>query len=234
MARGTTLVRLLDLLRVEMRLSLNSAHNAQARDTQVATLQREQERLWDDFDWPHLRVERTIPVEAGQRRYDPPSDMLVDRIERIEFKTDGEWLKIEPGIDAGHYAVHDSDLDERSWPVCRWRIWEDEQIEIWPIPDTSADATTLDGYLKVVGIRNLQPLVADSNRADLDDRLLVLFTAGALLTDAKAAEKKLATAAAHYARLRSRLTKQTSFQMFGTGERPAPRRPIISRYRAPT
>ena len=66
MARQTTLVRLLDKLRVAARLSLNPAHNAQNRSSQVTFLQVEQERLWSDFDWPHLRVERRrVGVEGG-------------------------------------------------------------------------------------------------------------------------------------------------------------------------
>ena len=40
MARGKTLLKLLNDLRHEARLSQNPAHNAQVRDSQVATLQR--------------------------------------------------------------------------------------------------------------------------------------------------------------------------------------------------
>ena len=65
MSRGTTLVKLLDDLRAECRISLNPAHNRQQRDVQVKMLQRKQEWLWNDFAWPHLRVERFIDLQAG-------------------------------------------------------------------------------------------------------------------------------------------------------------------------
>ena len=62
MARGTTLLRLLDLYRAECRLSLNPAHNSGARDTQVSHIQRVQNWLWSDFDWPILLVERFLEI----------------------------------------------------------------------------------------------------------------------------------------------------------------------------
>ena len=91
MTRRVTLIRLLDQLRAEARLSKNPAHNSQVRDTHVDMLQRIQDRLWDDFDWPHLRVERLEIVQSGQRFYAPPADMLIDNIEKIELYDGGGW-----------------------------------------------------------------------------------------------------------------------------------------------
>lgn len=235
MARHTTLVKLLDKLRVAARLSLNPAHNAQNRSAQVAQLQAEQERLWADFDWPHLRVERMVQVQAGQRYYDTPEDIAVDRIERIEIFRDGGWYKMEAGIDGCEYSAHNSDLDERSWPPRRWKIHEDEDIEIWPIPDTNGDATTLDGTLKFIGIRNLNPLVDDSDRADLDDEMLVGYVAAGILaaSGAKDARLKLDAANARYARLRGNMSPREKVSMFGIGEPRLPRRIFITSYRPP-
>lgn len=236
MARRTTLVKLLDDLRSEARISLNPAHNAQQRPAQVKLLQRTQERLWEDFAWGHLRVERQVAAQAGQRYYETPEDMQIDRIEKIEFFTDGCWRELCPGIDPGHFAAHNSDLDERSWPMRRWRIREDEDVEIWPILDRNADVVTRDGYIKFTGIRNLRPLVADSDRADLDDRLLVLYAASELLaaSGAKDASIKLEMANAHYARLRGGMTPRKTIKMFGIGEPELPRRISISQYRPPS
>jgi hypothetical protein len=233
--RKTTLVKLLDKLRVAAHLSLNPAHNAQNRSSQVAMLQAEQERLWDDFDWPHLRVERQVPVQAGQRYYDTPEDMLVDRIERIEVFRDGGWYSLDAGIDGCHYSAWNSDLDERSWPPRRWKIHEDEDIEIWPIPDTNADETTMEGMLKFIGIRNLNPLVDDSDRADLDDDMLVNFVAANMLaaTGAKDAKLKLDAANSRYARLRGRMSPRTRTSMFGIGQPKPPKRLFVTTYRPP-
>lgn len=232
MARGTTLVRLLDNLRAEAGLSLNPAHNNQARDVQINTLQRTQERLWDDFSWPHLRVQRQVPVSAGQRYYDPPEDLDISRLESIELFRDGTWAPLAPGIEGCHLAAWNSDLDERSWPPRRWTIHDDQDIEIWPIADINCDPTTMDGTLKFTGIRNLRPLVADSDRADLDDRLIVMFAAAEMLARSKSsdAQVKLDMANRIYARIRGGLMPRRRFRMFGVGETPRPRR-MIAHYR---
>ena len=232
--RGTTLVKMLDDLRAEARLSLNPAHNAQNRSSQVKALQREQERLWEDFDWPHLRIYPQLPVQNGQRYYETPANMNIERIERIEIFIDGSWRKLEPGIDAGHYTAWNSDLDARSWPPRRWQFNEDEDIELWPIPNTDTDPLTMNGTLRFTGIRDLNPLVADDDRADLDDIMLVGFCAAKMLAASGAKDAKLAfdAASARYARIRGRLTPRTQIKMFGIGdEKPRNREIIIGQYR---
>lgn len=235
MARRTTLVKLLDQLRAEARLSLNPAHNTQVRESHVNLIQRVQERLWDDFTWPHLRVERSVALQIGQRFYDPPADMLIDNIEKIEIFDGGGWRALEAGIGGAEYTTYNSDLNERAYPPRRWKIHEDEDIEIWPISDQNGDAATLEGYIKFTGIRNLRPLVADTDRADLDDRMIVLYGAAELLaaSGAKDAKIKLDMADRIYTRLRSGLTPRKRFRMFGIGEPEPSNRMFVTRYRPP-
>lgn len=216
MARGKTLLKLLDDLRVELKLSLNPAHNNQVRDSHVRVLQTTYEWLWHDFNWPHLRIERSVPVQAGQRVYEEPEGLPLERIEKIEFRDGDQWCALVPGISAREYNIWDSELDQRSWPVERWRIWEDEQVEIWPIPVDDADPATLNGYLKFTGIRQFTPIVNDADRADLDDTLIVKYAAGNILDDDKKAQRKLTEAADRYARLRGELMPRKRFRMFGS------------------
>src|SRR5262245_60640456 len=191
MARHVQLVRILDQLRAEARLSLNPAHNRQVRETHVNLVQRIQDRLWDDFAWPHLRVQRFVKLQSGQRYYDTPDYIQIDNIENIQLYDSGGWCRLAPGIYAEHYSAHNSDLDERAYPPRRWQIHEDEDIELWPISDTNADPETMEGMLKFTGIRNLKPFVQDSDRADLDDRLIVMFGAAELLAAAGAKDAQL-------------------------------------------
>jgi len=233
MARGTTLVKLLDDLRAEARLSLNPAHNADNRPVQVKLLQRIQDRLWEDFTWPHLRISRQVAVQAGQRYYDTPEEIKIDRLEKIELFVDGGWRELEPGIAPECYGAWNSDLDERSWPPRRWEIHEGEDVEIWPISDTNGDATTREGYLKFTGIRSLNPLVADSDRAELDGRLLTLYGAAEMLaaSGAKDAKLKLDQANALYMQLRSSLTPRVPISMFGINKPHRSSKIFITNYR---
>lgn len=207
MARNTTLIHLLDGLRAASRLSLNAASNIQVRDSQVKALQLKQDWFWGDFAWPHLRVDRDIELQAGQRYYEMPDDMDIDRISHIQVRSDSLYRPLSPGIDARHYAAYDSDLDQRGWPVCRWKIVEDQRLEVWPVPNSNFDETTLDGRMRITGIRTLAPLVADTDRADLDDQLLIKSCAADYLaaTGAKDAQIKLDEANRLYVKLRAQL-----------------------------
>ena len=220
MARNSTLEKLLNAFRAECRLSLNAAHNNQTRDGHIILIQRQQEWLWEDFDWPHLRVERYIDVQAGQRYYAMPEDLAIDRVQRIEGRFDNVYCTLKPGIYAENYSAYDSEKDERQWPVQRWQITENEQLEVWPIPDANFDSNTLDGRIKITGIKNLRPLVAMSDRADLDDQLIVLHAAAEYLaaTGAKDAQVKMDKATATYAKLRGHLQARKVFSMFGVGQ----------------
>lgn len=235
MARNVTLVKLLDDLRAEARLSLNPAHNQQARDTQVKQLQRKQEWLWREFDWPHMRVSRDIPVAAGQRYYELPADIDLERIEKLEIFLDGGWVPLLPDINNEHYTSWNSDLDERAWPPRRWNIVEDDDIEIWPIPNVDAVAATMEGYVRVTGIRRLRPLVDDTDRCDIDSNLIVGYVAAEMLASsgAKDAKVKQDEANALFLRLRGQLTVSRKFRLFGIGEPQHPRRPVITSYRPP-
>ena len=217
MARGKTLLKLLQDLRAEIRASGNAAHNASAREGQVVLLNRVQEDIYDRHDWPMLRIERTLDVQAGQRYYDTPGDINIDRLECIEVRYGQQWCPLHYGINADHYSAWDSDLDERSWPVERWQIYEDEQIELWPVPAANADTVSLDGRLKITGIKKLQPLVADDDVAMLDDRLIVLFAAAESLaaSGAKDAAAKLDAAQKRERMLTSNLSKIKTFSLSG-------------------
>lgn len=234
--RDTTLVRLLDLYRHECRLSINPAHNAQARDAQVNHIQRVQEWLWDDFNWPFLRVERFIELQADQRFYDLPDDLHLERLTKVEVQYDTLYLPLCAGIDAAHYSTYDSDKGETQWPPQRWRISEDEQFEIWPIPNSNYDPDTKDGRVKLTGIRKLAKLVDDSDRADLDDRLITLYCAAEVLASRgeKDANFKLEQFKTRYATLRGQQQPRRLFRLFGVPVERQNRRVPIAVYNKPS
>lgn len=207
-------------LRAEARISLNAAHNNQQRDSQVQMLQRKQEWFWRDFDWPHLRVERTLDTQNGQRFYDMPDDLDIDRIQKIEIRADSVYQPMGWGIGAEQYAAFDSELDQRSWPPRRCQISENEQLEVWPIPDANMDPVTLEGRIKVTGIRTLRPFIKDDDRADLDSDLVVLHCAAEMLAAQSApdAQLKMDQANALYAKLKGGLMPRKVFRMFGPGQ----------------
>jgi hypothetical protein len=109
-------------------------------------LQRVQEQLYDDYEWPHLKIRRTLQLNAGQRYYDLPSDLNFDRIKDIKLKYSGQYFNIERGIEITDYSTYDSNasVPARSNPAMKWDIVNtgsngtDDQIEVWPIPSDNS------------------------------------------------------------------------------------------------
>lgn len=177
MARGTNLVRLIDMLRAEVKASLNPAHNRQAHDPHVHHLQQAQQDLWEDYEWPFLDINRDVQLLSGTYLYDPPTDLGLEGIRCVEVRWGGVWVPLQRGIGPEQYSLYDSALGEQSWPVERWRISEGDQIEVWPSPSDTGTVSDTEGYLRFTGKKKLDVLVDDDDRCTLDDRLIVLLAA---------------------------------------------------------
>lgn len=243
MARGTTLGELVDQLRIEAKLDPNPALSINLVPGMKQQLRTTQERLYDEFDWPHLKIEPEKELQAGERYYDVPATLNLERIIAIDVKWGDRWHPVERGIGLEWYNVHDSDKDIRVDPVMRWDVKDTgsgPQVEVWPIPLTDYDADTGDGALRFTGIRKLAALVQNSDIADLDDQMIVKFVAAGMLASRKDPEStvRLIEARSRKKTLQGRITKTrtTSFGLgtgAGSSERCAPAPPRVAYVRAP-
>lgn len=222
MARGVALEQLIYNLRSEVGQSTNPAVSRSTRDRFVTMLNRTQRRLYADFDWPFLVIHRDILVQAGQRYYDFPDDIDMDRSHRLEVKYGALWQKVGNKITNVQMSEFDSDRDVRSDPVWRWDYYlpddsDTPQIETWPVPATNADPTTLELALRVHGIQKLKPLVNDADLCLLDADLLVLYSAAEILAKMRTADAtaKLENANSLYIKLKGRATPSEPFTIGG-------------------
>lgn len=235
MARGTTLGELVTKLRIAARYDSNPALSLNMVPLFEQTLNDTQERLYDEFDWPFLRISRDKIMAAGQRYYDIPVDLNLERIIAVDIHYGGKWVPVERGITLDHYNASDSDADARQDPVVRWEVSDTgagEQIEVWPTPASNG------AQLRFTGIRKLKPLVAQADLADLDDQLIVLYAAGELLGGAKnpAAQLKFSQGKNRLETLQGRVTKRRSngFVLGGGDAHPdTERTPLVAYARAP-
>jgi hypothetical protein len=236
MARGVTLGELVTALRISARYDPNPALSLNMVPLFQQTLKNAQERLYDEFDWPFLRIRRDKIMAAGQRYYDIPVDLNLERIQQVDIRFGDRWIPVERGITLEHYNSVDSDADMRRDPAVRWEVMDTgdgEQIEVWPIPQTDGAA------LRFTGIRKLTPLIEQADRADLDDQLIVLTSAGELLGGAKnpEAQIKFAQAKARKETLQGRVTKTrtNSFVLGGApnSDSSRERTPLVAYVRAP-
>lgn len=192
MARKTQLLQLVAQLRAETGRTQKVAVGIDEVDNLKEILRRNQEILYDGHDWAHLRVERSIQLNAGQRYYDLPSDLNFDRIETVKLNYNGQYVDVERIILLTDYDTFDSNADtpQRSNPMLKWDIRDtgsDEQLEAWPIPSDNSQK------LYFTGFKSLSSLIEESDRADLDDRLIVLYSAAEILArqGSKDAQAKL-------------------------------------------
>ena len=229
MARGTTLGQLLTMLRVEANLDPNPALSLNVDPRMRLRLRAEQERLYDDFAWPFMRIRVDRPTSAGERYYDVPPGMNLERIERVDVFWGTAWQPAERGITSDNYSFYNSDLGIRADPVLRWDIHDTgdgPQVELWPIP-------TVDGNLvRFTGIKALPDLLEDTDRAALDDQVLAMLVAAEFIKDKNASGEKRQKALTRLHTLRglSTHTRANSFVLGGASpsDRPAYRPPLVA------
>lgn len=189
MARGKQLLSLIAQLRAETGRSQNVAVGTDEVENLKVLLQRTQETLYEEYEWPHMMVQKTITLAAGTRYYDLPTGLNFDRIQDVKLKYNNVYVELERGIEFEDYSIYDSNASpvERSFPTLKWDIRDTgsgEQIEVWPVPSQAAT-------IYMFGTKNLGDLIQEADTADLDDRLIVLFAAAELLARQKSNDAKI-------------------------------------------
>lgn len=195
-------------------------------------IQREQRRLWLDHDWAFLKIRADKILSPGERYYDMPAGISMERVLKARVKYDAEWQDMLRGISEEEYSLFDSDDDVRQDPPERWDIINTThtgtptpQIEIWPIP--SVERTT-----RWTGVRELAALVADDDNCTLDATLLTLSVAAILKPED---QEKIAAANQVYKNMKAddaRQTPNNKINIMGGGQTPnrgSPKRIIAVR-----
>ena len=205
--RGTTLGELVTQLRAEMGESLQASLGLNTLENYKMRLRREQERLYDDWDWQILRGYYDVPMQAGERYYDFP--VVPESLEKVEVLFNDFWFPLRKGISGVEYSSFPN--DQQYDPVQKWDNYLDPlggdstvdnlQFEVWPIPQVDGAST-----VRFWGKRVLPPLISDSDKAILDDQLIVLYAAATLMKDSEARKLKLAEADSRYKSLKKRLS----------------------------
>lgn len=210
MATGTTLSTLVEQLRAEIGASTNVGQGVNQLPALHQLLRRNQERLWADYDWPYLYIDRDEPMLGGQRYYSFNNDLDYNRIVGAWVKYSNAFEPIGYGFNPTIYSAVNSETGSKSDPVQLYRHYEGNQFEVWPVPSGNTAQT-----IRFRAIKKLSPLLDNNDTADLDDTLIVLFSAAELLARLKGADAqgKLTLAQAHYRSLRRGTMKRDMFIM---------------------
>lgn len=182
MARGTAFSDLIIQLRAEAGHSTLAVAGIDNEPALKQILNRVQETLFDSHNWPFKKIMPFLDLVAGTRYYDLPASIDFEHIVEVAVYFSDQPSKIDKGISYPEYAVFNSENDERSSPVQRWDIkytGTKEQIEVWPIPDDDTQ------QLQFKGMQKLVKMVADADKAIMDDTLIVLTAAAEILARQK-------------------------------------------------
>jgi hypothetical protein len=203
MALGVPLSQLIEAVQLETALSSNPALGQNFRANVAHSIRMEQERLYAEFDWPHLIGTLANgffdkSTAAGQRYYDYPVDISYDNVRRVYVRWGNVWLPLVRGITPELYTSYNSDAGAQADPPQRWEPHTEDQFEIWPTP-----ASTM--TIRFTGKRKLTPLVLDTDICMLDSVLLVMMAGAKLMSrrDPKQAMMMRADAEKHLAMLKS-------------------------------
>jgi hypothetical protein len=215
-ALRTTLEQLVEMTLDAVGASSATSRNNDYRQYVIRQIQRVYETLCDDFDWTFLRVsndEAMKEVEAGERYYDFPVAMDMRNVVECWYFYNSVWVPLTYGIGPEQYTAMNPELNQRADPAIRWRDSSERQFEIWPLPASNGNIVMFRGR------RLPTPLTSDTARADMDDQLIVLYTAAEILakSNQKDAELKLAAANARKIRMRALYSDKNKVRM-GMGQ----------------
>lgn len=195
MALNTSLSELVSMLKSEIGDSLVAG--TQKDPTYKRLLATKQKLLVAEFDFPYLEDRWDVVVTAGSRYLTIPTANVLGVAYSIDFSRpivverlwNTRYEELIYGIGSREFNTFNSDLAEQSDPIQKWR-WSQysnlaspnptisQRFEVWPLPTTEQT-------IRFTGQRLLSPLVVDSDRADIDDLLLVLSCAVEILLRSK-------------------------------------------------
>lgn len=226
MARGATLSELISDLRDELRRANSPSASPDDTPSLRRTINHVYRTLYYNHDWSFLKHNfQAITLNAGQRHYDLPPGLDADRIIEAKVKWSSDFLPVERGITMDDYNAYDPEDDERTSPILKWDVrftGEREQIEVWPLPDGTAQS------LRLFGVYACDPLVNDTDQCRLEGELIVLYAAAELLRAQKSddADAKLQMAQELLRQLRIRSTSAGGSEFrLGAGMRSEADRP---------
>lgn len=200
MPRGTALSTIVTMLKAEV--GDFSGTNA-ARDSELKQLLfNKQSQLLLEVKWPFMVRRWDAAVPAGGRfvtfptvdaDYGETCTINFDQVDSVEVQWNNQRYPVLNGIGSNEYNIQDPLLGQASDPIQRWRQASNtvepspatsSQFEVWPL-------TVSPQVIRFTAERLPQAFTNNTDKADLDDMLLVLGVAADILTRTKQPDAKL-------------------------------------------
>ena len=201
MARGTSLSTLLTMLKAEVGDSSNT--NTAMDATYIQLLSNKQQWLATEYAWPFMEQRWNVSASSGIQFLALPTTTAgqpvietvainLDHKPLVECYFNTVWSDVDYGIGKDEYNTLDFSLGQQSDPIQRWRMASNSDesnkpnyFEVWPVPVTNQ-------VIRFTGQRMPNVLATPaSDKADLDDLLLVYFVAAERLQRTKQGDAQL-------------------------------------------
>jgi hypothetical protein len=242
MAWNSSLGNVVTMLKAELAAN-QIVGTAAANDTQYACLIAAKQRwLSDTYDWPELEYTWDVQVPGGgQGRYNTfPTTTGLNTTRSINYGRplhtsvwySGNWQTVVYGINEMEFnyinsdgAIPDTGMSPQILdPIQRWREASTTQFEVWPVPSVNqvfrfraqSELTPLLEFSPNVGQPStISPMWTAT--LDLDDVMVMLYTAGELLQlrGKGNAQALMQRAQARMAQIRATYPKRTMDCAFG-------------------
>jgi hypothetical protein len=222
MAYTAPLSTLILNLKFELGASSSPAAGINQQDQLIYMLNRAQEQIAIDFEWPLFTVDRDIPIVVGTRYYAYPTDLDYSSVERVWLVWNTLYGEMSYGIGPEQFALFNSNTGFTSWPVERWMHNADSGLfELWPVPSEAPPATPTSqaALIRMRGTKLYTTMVNPSDQSTFPATAIVLYAASEILMRAKddSAQAKLAAGQAYIRRLKVRQNKKKQPFVLGGG-----------------
>lgn len=214
MARGVALAELISNVRDELRRANSPSASPDDEASIRRTINHVYHVLGMSNDWPFLNtLFDGITLQAGSRYYDFPDGLDPNRVIEAKVYWGALYTTLERGISLADYNAWNPVLDQRSAPMLKWDVrftGTKEQIEVWPLPDSTAQV------LQFYGTQAMPTLVNNTDKCKLESEIIVLYAAAELLPkDApdKDAKLELAKEALRLAKIRGNSASGAEYRL---------------------
>jgi hypothetical protein len=222
---GTSLADLREMLKGEIDTDLDSSISPGGDDVLNVKLSNCQKWLALNHDFADLNIRPEVNLVAGTRYYNFPTfdsqALETNRKMTFECYWSNLWYSVEAGIKLVNYNTLNPELNQRLDPVIRWQKYRlnktTVQFEVWPLPATAT-------RIRITGQKRLSDLAADGDTCDLDDLLIVQFTAAKVLAGLKSADAQAMLVEAQTTLRRLQGGDNGPSQVFSMGGSPSRRR----------
>lgn len=182
MRQYDTLGKTIEKVRHEAGQSTHAGYSGHDRDKIVHLINRVQQQLAVQYDWPRRMNTVALMLVPGQHTYSLPEPLNFEGVDRVTHERYGTAIELQYGVtpEMRAYLSPDAEKDRRDKP----RAWDyalresatRDQITVWPTPRVETE-------LEIEGTGELAEATNESSRLAFPGHIIALYVAAEILAE---------------------------------------------------